>query len=277
MSPQVRLPVLAGRLILFDTTMSDSQFRKLSSVIYNVSGISINESKMNLLKARLAKRLRATRIDSISDYINEIQKDPLEFERFIDGITTNHTYFFRENAHCEFLLKNLDKNRYIKFWSAASSSGEEAYSIAIQFQAAGFKFDVYGSDISDTMIEAARKGVYPIERLRAVPPNIVQQYFKRGRNKYAGMVKIKEIIQSHVDYGKHNIVYGDPPKASYDVIFCRNVMIYFDLKTKQKIIDDMFGALKAGGYFIFGQSESVVGLKTNFNSILPSIYQKPYR
>jgi len=256
--------------------MSESQFRKLSSLVYDVAGISISDSKQNLLKARLAKRLRATKNKTISDYMDLIQKNSEEFERFIDGVTTNHTYFFRENAHCEFLLKNLDKKKHVKFWSAASSSGEEAYSIAIQFKALGFNFDIYGSDISDTMIERAKKGIYPLERLRAVPKDVVKKNFQRGRNKYSGMVKIKNEVQGYVDYGKHNLVYDEPPRSAYDVIFCRNVMIYFDQKTKQKIINDMYGALKAGGYFIFGQSESVVGLQTKFISVLPSIYQKPF-
>lgn len=259
---------------VFDTSMSESQFQKLSSIVYKVSGITISEQKKNLLKARLAKRLRATKVHSITDYMQLIQKDSAEFERFIDGVTTNHTYFFRENSHIEFLLNKLDKTRSVKIWSAASSSGEEPYSIAIQLKEKGFRFELFASDISDTMLEAAQRGIYPIDRLRAVPKPILHKYFRQGTKDFAGKVKIKDEIRSHVAYGKHNLVYDLPPRAGYDVIFCRNVMIYFDLKTKQKIVNDMYEALKPGGYFIFGQSESMVGLKSKFINVLPSIYQK---
>lgn len=260
---------------MYDTTITESQFNKLSKIIYDVSGIIINKKKENLLKARLAKRLRATKISSVTEYLKSIQNDPAEFGRFIDGVTTNHTYFYRENKHCEFLLKTLDKKKNNKIWSAASSSGEEAYSISIQLIEHNFDFEIFASDISDTMLETAQRGVYPIDRLRAVPEQIIRKYFQKGRNDSAGKVKVKKEVQSHVSYGKHNLVTGTPPREAYDVVFCRNVMIYFDTVTKQKVVNDMFNALKPGGYFIFGQSESVIGLKTQFNTISPSIYQKP--
>ncbi len=260
---------------MYDTNITAAQFKSLSKTIYDVSGITITEKKENLLKARLAKRLRATKISSITEYIKLINKNPVEFGRFIDGVTTNHTYFYRENKHCEFLLKNLDKNKKIKIWSAASSSGEEAYSISMQLMDNNFNFEIYASDISDTMLEKAQRGVYPTEKIRAVPDSIIHKYFQKGRNESAGMVKVKKEVRSYVSYGKYNLVTGDPPQATYDVIFCRNVMIYFDTVTKQKVVNDMYSALKTGGYFIFGQSESVIGLKTQFNTISPSIYQKP--
>lgn len=259
---------------MYDTSITESQFLKLSKIIYRVSGITINNNKKNLLKARLAKRLRATKILSVTDYVKVIQKDPLEFGRFIDGVTTNHTYFFRENKHCEFLLNTLDRDRYLKIWSAASSSGEEAYSIAIQLLENNFRFEIFASDISDSMIETAKRGVYPVDRIRAVPEPLIRKYFMKGVNAAANKVKVKEEVCSYVSYGKHNLVSGTPPKSTYDVVFCRNVMIYFDLQTKQKVVNDMYDALKTGGYFIFGQSESVIGLQTKFKTISPSIYQK---
>lgn len=261
---------------MYDTTITKAQFKKLSKVIYDVSGIIINEKKENLLKARLAKRLRSTNVPSVAEYMKMIKNDYAEFGRFIDGVTTNHTYFFRENKHCEFLLNNLDKNKSAKIWSAASSSGEEAYSISIQLIENGFSFEIFASDISDTMLETAQRGVYPMERLRVVPEPLIRKYFMKGRNNSAGKVKIKKEVQSYVSYGKHNLVTGRPPRDAYDVIFCRNVMIYFDNETKQKVVNDMFNALKPGGYFIFGQSESVIGLDTQFKTIAPSIYQRPH-
>ncbi len=260
---------------MYDTNLTQAQFKKLSKIIYDVSGINISKNKENLLKARLAKRLRATKIPTVSEYVKIIHNDPEEFGRFIDGVTTNHTYFFRENKHCEFLLEVLDKKKKYQIWSAASSSGEEAYSISIQLSENKFDFEIYASDISESMLLTAQRGVYPIEKLRSVPDSIIRKYFQKGSNDSVGKVKVKKQVQEHVSYGMYNLVTGQPPKSAYDVIFCRNVMIYFDTPTKQKVVNDMYSALKPGGYFIFGQSESVIGLKTQFNTISPSIYQKP--
>ena len=259
---------------MYDTHISDKQFRSLVKIVHQVSGISLNESKRNLLKARIAKRLRATRINSISIYLDLIEHDKEEFNNFIDGITTNHTYFFRENKHCEYLVKHLDRSRHVKIWSAASSSGEEAYSIAVQLIENRFQFDIFASDISDTMLEAAKRGVYPVDRTRSVPMPILHKYFQKGINYSADKVKIKDEVKARIRFGKYNLVTGTPPKAEYDVIFCRNVMIYFDLPTKQKVINDMYTALKPNGYFIFGQSESIVGIQSPLKTISPSIYQK---
>lgn len=259
---------------VYDTHITDKQFKNLAGIVHKVCGINLNESKKNLLKARIAKRLRATRVTSITSYIELIERDKDEFENFIDGITTNHTYFFRENKHCEYILSILDPSKSYKIWSAASSSGEEAYSIAMQMMEHRLRFEIFASDISDTMLDTALRGVYPLERTRAVPKDYLHKYFQKGINHSANKVKIKKEVQDRIRFGKYNLVTGNPPKAEYDIIFCRNVMIYFDLPTKQKVVDDMYTALKPGGYFIFGQSESIVGIRTHLKTISPSIYQK---
>ena len=260
---------------MYDTHITDKQFRDLSDIVYKVSGINLNDNKVNLLKARIAKRLRSTKITSVSEYIRLIERDSGEFKRFIDGITTNHTYFFRENKHCEYIINAMSRSHLLKIWSAASSSGEEAYSIAVQLLEHGFNFRIFASDISDTMIETARRGVYPMDRARVVPPHILRKYFQKGVNHSEGRIRIKEHVKDHVTFGKYNLVTGAPPVSEYHIIFCRNVMIYFDLPTKQKVMDDMVKALKPGGLFIFGQSESMVGIKTPFITLSPSIYRKP--
>lgn len=259
---------------MYDTNITDSQFKNLSKIVYDVCGINLSDNKKNLLKARLAKRLRATKITTVSEYIKLIEKDPAEFGSFIDGVTTNHTYFFRENKHCELMLGLLDRSKHTKIWSAASSSGEEPYTIAIQLIENDFRFEIHASDISDTVLATARKGIYPVDRVRAVPRPYLHKYFKKGVNQSANMVKVKDIVKSHVTFGKYNLVTGTPPKSAYDIIFCRNVMIYFDLRTKQKVVDDMYSALKPDGYFIFGQSESIVGIRSKFKTVSPSVYKK---
>lgn len=259
---------------MYDTSITDSQFKSLSNTVYKVCGINLTDSKKNLLKARIAKRLRVTKKTSITDYIRMIESDPDEFKHFIDGITTNHTYFFRENKHCEFILRTIPPSRPLKIWSAASSSGEEAYSIAIQLLENGFNFRIFASDISAAMLDTAQAGVYPIERAKSIPLALLRKYFQKGVNASSDKIKIKESVKTHVTFGKYNLVSGSPPSSEYDIIFCRNVMIYFDLPTKQKVVDDMYKALKPGGYFIFGQSESIVGITSPFKTISPSIYQK---
>ncbi len=260
---------------MYDTHITEKQFRSLSDTVYRVSGIHLTDNKKDLLKARIAKRLRATKITSVTDYIHRIDQDSEEFKRFIDGITTNHTYFFRENKHCEFIIKTMDRSRSLKIWSAASSSGEEAYTIAIQLIENGFSFRIYASDISDTILETANRGVYPMDRARAVPPDLLRKYFQKGVNHSINKIRIKDCVKEHITFGKYNLVTGTPPQSEYNIIFCRNVMIYFDLPTKQKVMDDMVKALKPGGLFIFGQSESMVGIKTPLMTISPSIYRKP--
>lgn len=259
---------------MYDTSITEKQFKNLARIVHEVSGINLNDSKKNLLKARIAKRLRATKLTTITDYIARIETDRDEFNQFIDGITTNHTYFFRENKHCEFILNTLDRSQRLKIWSAASSSGEEAYTIAIQLMENRFQFEIFASDISDTMLETASRGVYPLDRVRAVPKPLLHKYFQKGVNHSANKVKIRNEVKTNITFGKFNLVTGTPPKSQYDIIFCRNVMIYFDLPTKQKVVNDMYNALKPGGYFIFGQSESLVGIATTLKTISPSIYQK---
>lgn len=260
---------------MYDTSITDKQFKNLSDIVYKVCGINLNDNKKNLLKARLAKRLRSTKIASVTEYIQLIEKDSDEFKRFIDGVTTNHTYFFRENKHCEFIVQTMNRSHPLKIWSAASSSGEEAYSIAIQLLESSFNFRIFASDISDTMLQTANLGVYPIERARVVPPALLHKYFQKGINHSSNKIRIKDHVKNHITFGKYNLVTGTPPISEYNIIFCRNVMIYFDNPTKQKVMNDMVSALKPGGLFIFGQSESMVGIKTPFTTLSPSIYRKP--
>ncbi|MBU0990936.1 MAG: protein-glutamate O-methyltransferase CheR [Proteobacteria bacterium] len=255
------------------TTLTEKQFKKLASLVYNESGINLSENKVSLLQARIAKRLRATRINSITEYIEYIARDQAEYTNFIDGVTTNHTFFFRENKHCEFILKTIDRTKHLKIWSAASSSGEEAYSIAVQLLSASYSFEIMGTDISATMLSIARKGVYPIERAQAIPADMLYRYFKKGMNDYQNYIKVKDEVKKHVTFTRYNLI-TDIAADTYDIIFCRNVMIYFDQQTKMKVVANLIKALKPSGYFIIGQSENLLGINPGLSSVTPSIYRK---
>lgn len=256
-----------------ETKISPEQFKKLSRIVYQESGIVLNEQKYNLLVARLSKRMRLTKISSVSDYIQEISNNPDEFIAFIDAVTTNHTFFFRENKHCEYIIKTLDNKKPLKIWSAASSSGEEAFSLAVQLMANSFSFNIHASDVSDSMLALGQRGIYPKDKVKTVPPSILYTYFQRGKGKWKGHVKVKPEVQQHVKFEKFNLVSGTH-FDTFDIIFCRNVMIYFDTPTRQKVVSSLCRALNPGGYFFVGMSESLTGLEHNLTTVLPSGYKK---
>jgi chemotaxis protein methyltransferase CheR len=217
--------------------------------------------------------MRQTKIDSFSEYIDLIVHDPVEFANFIDVTTTNHTFFFRENKHCEYMIKNLDRKKTYRIWSAASSSGEEAFSITVQLLANGFDFSILATDVADSMLALGRRAIYPDERVKNVPIPMLHTYFQKGKGRRLHHVKIKPEIQKYVMFEKFNLL-SDSPSDMFDVIFCRNVMIYFDTPTRQRVVDNLCRALKPGGYFFVGLAESLNGLQHNLTTLLPSGYQK---
>jgi len=259
--------------MISETKLSREQHQKLSRIVYRETGIVLNEKKYSLLVARLSKRMRIKKISSVLDYIQLISTDQKEFTEFIDATTTNHTFFFRENKHCEYIIKALEKTKPLKIWSAASSSGEEAFSIAIQLLANSFSFNIFASDVSDSMLNLARRAIYPDDRVKNIPLSMLHAYFKKGANKWEKYVQVKPSVQQLVTFAKFNLL-SDTPTGEFDIIFCRNVMIYFDTQTRQKVVTRLCKALKPGGYFFVGLSESLNGLEHSLSAILPSGYQK---
>jgi len=217
--------------------------------------------------------MRIKSISSVSDYMNLILNDPDEFNEFIDATTTNHTFFFRENKHCEYIINTLEKTKPLKIWSAASSSGEEAYSLAVQLLANAFSFSIFASDVSNSMLNLGRRAIYPSDRVREVPSPLLHTYFQKGEDRWKHHVKVKPVVRKLVTFEKFNLL-SDKPSDIYDIIFCRNVMIYFDPPTRQNVVTSLCKALKPGGYFFVGMSESLNGLLHPLTSILPSGYQK---
>jgi len=256
-----------------EARLSSEQHQKLARIVHKESGVVLDDKKYNLLVARLAKRMRFTRTATVSEYIRLISSDKDEFTEFIDATTTNHTFFFRENKHCEFLIKNLQRQKHLKIWSAASSSGEEAFSIAVQLLTNAFSFDIYASDVSNSMLKKARKAIYPDERVNNVPLSILHTYFQRGKGKWQNHVKVKPEVQKLVTFEKFNLLSGTR-FDTFDIIFCRNVMIYFDTPTRQIVVDNLCRALNPGGYLFVGMSENLHGLEHDLSIVLPSGYKK---
>jgi chemotaxis protein methyltransferase CheR len=248
------------------------QFKKFSDLVYREVGINLHEGKEQLLNARLAKRLRRTGIDSAEEYLGVLKKDGREMIAFLDAISTNHTYFFRESQHFEHLAKE-----HLQIWCAACSSGEEPYSIAMYCMDKGFSPSILATDISTNVLRVAQQGIYALERTRSTPPHILKKYFQKGYGRSEGYVRIKDAAKRTVEFGRFNLLTDSPPARQFDVIFCRNVMIYFDNPTKEKVIDNLNSVLKPGGLFIIGGAESLSNLTHKLKYVRPSVYRKVAR
>lgn len=253
--------------------LTHREFKILSDIVYKECGINLHDGKQELLTARLAKRMRVVQIKAVSSYLELIRRDNNEFVNFIDSVSTNHTFFFRENHHCEFVLENVDKSMYLKIWSAASSSGEEPYSVAIQLLDRGYRFDILASDISNTMLSLAKRGIYHKDKTRLVPVKMLRRYFQKGHGQWDGHVRVKNEVRKHIDCESHNLLTDNCP-GKFNIIFCRNVMIYFDNSTKKRVVDKLYRSLEDGGLLIIGAAEGLVGIEHHFKYLKPSIYRK---
>jgi chemotaxis protein methyltransferase CheR len=249
--------------------VTTKQFKRFSKLVYHECGINLHDGKQPLLKARLAKRLRHTGINSIDEYLRVLERDNQELIHFLDAISTNHTFFFRESRNFECLQRD-----HLDIWCAACSSGEEPYSVAIHCVEKGFRPVFLATDISTNVLQIAERGIYPIERAKNVTPYILRRYFQMGHGKWDGYIRVKDELKRMVTFKRFNLVSDALPPQKFDVIFCRNVMIYFDNIVREKLINKLYSALKWNGYFIIGGAETLRNLKNRYKYISPSIYRK---
>lgn len=248
--------------------ISNGQFKKFSAIVYNECGINLTEDKRELLNTRVSKRLRNLVMEA-DEYLSLIQKDQSEMKRFLDAVSTNHTFFFREAKSFKYLDHNCNT-----IWCAASSSGEEPYSIVTYCMDFGLRPSVLATDISETCLATAQRGIYSKERISDVPKHMLKSYFQKGHGKMDGYVRLKSEARKLIDFKRFNLIKNDPPNKIFDIIFCRNVMIYFDRKTKENVVSKLCRTLKPEGYFIIGGAESLSGLNHSLNYIEPSVYRK---
>lgn len=248
--------------------LTDRQFKKYCEIVYKESGINLTEEKRELLNSRIAKRMRKLGVQA-DKYLSLIQNDPDEMKIFLDAISTNHTYFFRESKSFKYL-----KNGCRDIWCAASSSGEEPYSLATYCRGLGFEPSILATDISGSCLETGRKGIYPDKCISNIPKNMLRGNFQKGHGKWEGYVRVKADIRKTVKFDMFNLLKDALPSKIFDIIFCRNVMIYFDNHTKENVVRRLCGVLKQNGYFIIGGAESLSGLNHALKYIEPSVYQK---
>ncbi len=274
-----------------EPVLRERDFNKFSRYVYDTCGINLHGGKKQLLKARLGKILRQKDLRSFSQYYDHVVNDKSgnELILLLDSISTNLTYFFREPAHFEFLRKkalpeimkrkNALGNNCLRFWSAGCSSGEEPYSIAITVNEAlddrrKWQIKVLATDLSTRVLATAGSGVYEKKKIEKIPYELKKGYFQKGDNKWKGYFRVKKQIREKICFQRLNFRENFCFKEPFDVIFCRNVMIYFDSQTKEVLVEKFFRHISEGGYLFIGHAESLSGLKHPFKYIQPSIYQK---
>ncbi len=279
-------------LTLENLVLSERDFRKISDLVYQHCGINLHTGKKELVRARLTKRLRAGRFKTFPEYMKHVLEDKSgkEFSILIDSLSTNLTSFFREGQHFEFLRskflpvllerKRKNRNFRIRCWSSGCSSGEEPYSIAITLleavQGQGrWDVKVLATDISTGMLETAQRGVYDKERVEPVPTVQKNRYLVLHHVNKRKVFEVSKHLRDVVIFMYLNLMKGWPIKGPLDFIFCRNVMIYFDKATQQRLINRFWDLLDSGGVLFTGHSESLTGIEHKFKYVQPTIYMKP--
>jgi chemotaxis protein methyltransferase CheR len=271
--------------------LKDIDFVKIRSLVYEQCGINLHEGKKELVKARLNKRLKQGNFNSFADYYHYVTTDEgvSELVTMIDSLSTNLTSFFREDSHFQKLREivpnmigttnNGRRVSKLRLWSAGCSTGEEPYSIAIVLSEIingnnRVDMKILATDISTKVLQTAVNSIYPKERIKNIPAHLLKKYFQIGQKDWRGHYRVKKDLRDIVKFKRFNLMEPQPLNEIFDVIFCRNVMIYFDKATQNNLVNRFYNCLKQGAYLFVGHSESLTGLTHRFRYIEPSIYRK---
>jgi chemotaxis protein methyltransferase CheR len=280
------MPELKSELIAKEIVLKDREFRQISELAHERFGLELKPGKEALVASRLGKRLRQRGFKTFDDYYQHILADKTGegLIELIDSLTTNHTSFLRERAHFEFLSRAVLEEWArgdLNIWSAACSSGEEPYSIAMcvsdTWSKAGVKnraLRVFATDISTRVLSIAQRAVYPAERFREMPEAWRRAYLLKGVGEAQGQFKVKPELTRTIDFERINLIEPFRHSRTFQVIFCRNVMMYFDKSTQQDIVQRLGASLETGGYLFVGHSESLTGIRHNLGYVCPAIYRK---
>lgn len=268
-------------------TLGDKDFEFLREFVLAQCGISLGDHKKQLVQGRLLRRLRALKLNGFGEYCDLLRRDPdAELGDLASAISTNVTSFFRESHHYDFVINELlpkwlaKTDARIRIWSAGCSTGEEPYAMAMVLAEALEKHRgkvdarILATDLSPAALETARKGVYPVDRLGGISEERRQRWFQRGEGAYDGLVRVHPRLQELVTILPLNLLHPWPMQGGFDLIFCRNVVIYFDKPTKQKLFARYAGQLHDDGYLFLGHSESMYGLSDDFDLVGRTIYRK---
>lgn len=271
--------------------ITDREYRLFQQLIYNEAGIFLSDVKRALLVGRLSKRLRELGLQKFSQYYERVVEDRsgTELVGLLDAITTNETHFFREPRQFEYMESHVfpawqraaaegRRSRHLRIWSAACSTGEEPYSIAMAVLAhfppeSGWSVEILATDISTRVLERARDGVWPIARASTIPEPLLKRFMLRGTGSQQGKMKAGAAVRAPLRFERLNLNDdGYPVAGPFDAIFCRNVLIYFDQASRQKVINRMLDLLAPEGYFFLGHAESITGMTERVRSVSPAVY-----
>ncbi len=265
--------------------LSEAEFRLLQRLFYDQVGLQLPPAKKPLVCGRLGKRLVANQLSSYQQY-HKLLVSPegtRELEIAIDLITTHETYFFREPQHFNYLqqkiLPQVAAQANFRVWSAASSTGEEAYTLAMVLDQhrSPKAWSVLGTDVSLGVLETARKGMFIESRGDKIPPHYLKRYCLKGQDRYAGYFLVERALRERVEFQPNNLTTPCPELGQFDLILLRNVLIYFDPPTKQVVLRHLLDRLKPGGWLMVGHSESLQEVPVRLELVAPSIYRLPNR
>ena len=263
------------------SVLSDEEFARFRRFLHAEAGISLADGKQALVCGRLAKRLAARELSSFGEYLRLIDSGlaPQERQTAVDLLTTNETYFFREPRHFAFLAEQVRRHGGarppFRVWSAAGSTGEEAYSIAMVLEdAIPGRWEVLASDISARVLEYARSGHYSTARIDNVPASYRQRFCLKGRGAQDGSLLIERRLRQTVHFQQINLNASLPHVGQFDVVFLRNVLIYFNPETKSRVVGRVLNALKPGGHLLIGHSDSLAQVDSRIEAVAPAIYRK---
>lgn len=264
--------------------LPDATFQRISALMHASVGLAFAASKKPLVSSRLGPRIQRLGLPSFDAYAEllESRHDGGEFQMAVDLLTTNETYFFREPAHFQLLEAELARTRPQRtaVWSAAASFGDEAYSTAMLLSELhaqgriGADWSVLGTDISDRVLSSAVQGIYPAERLREVSAERLKRHCLRGEGESEGLVQVRESLRQRVRFGQLNLCAPIDGIGPFDVIFLRNVLIYFDAPTKSAVVDRVLERLRPGGLFFIGTAEGRVPCRATLTALAPGAFRK---
>lgn len=268
--------------------LSDEEFQYFQELARKVSGIALADSKKELVYGRISRRLRALSLNTFREYIDVLDnRDPVELEQFSNMITTNLTSFFRESHHFDYLkrdvmpmlMKSRATTKRINIWSAGCSTGEEPYSIAMALLDAipnikSWNIKIYATDIDSQVVSHARKGVYELDKVNGLPGTYMERFFMKGVGQNQGFARVKKSVSELIEFSQLNLMNAWPFDSQLDVIFCRNVVIYFDQETQKRLFSRFSDALADDGRLFVGHSEALYKVTDKFDLLGKTVYRK---